>query len=65
MIEVLRIGNMIGKAQKDYRVTCWRCNALFRFDKFDTLYDPWETGEYIRCPQCKALLEKWRWEEEE
>jgi DNA-directed RNA polymerase subunit RPC12/RpoP len=64
MIQVLRIGNYVNNSRREYKATCWRCNALLQFDHFDQLDDPIENGIYIRCPQCWAMLEKWRWEEE-
>ena len=61
MIEVVQVGTYVNKENKEYRVQCWRCNAIFRFDHQDSMYDPLEYGEYIRCPQCWAMTEKDKW----
>ena len=65
MIEVVQVGTYINRENRKYRVQCWRCNAIFRFDKEDSLYDPFEYGRYIRCPQCHAMTEDDNWIENE
>lgn len=61
MVEVVEVGNQAGKDKRDYRAKCWRCQAVFRFNSFDTFDDPIENGNYMRCPQCWAFVDKSSW----
>ena len=61
MIEIVRAGTYVNKGNKKYRVQCWKCNAIFRFDRQDSIYEPLEHDEYISCPQCGAMTGKDLW----
>lgn len=62
MIEVVQAGTYTNRNKKKYRVQCWKCRTIFRFDDTDSIRDaPFGYVEHVRCPQCGAATERGKW----
>lgn len=61
MIEIVQAGTYANKEKKKYRVQCWNCGTIFRFNLEDSIRDPLEHREFISCPVCGRMTKPDMW----